>query len=226
MVSQPYNNVYMHTCNCFSSVSIVSSESIVSIEREGSRWKWKQVIRRHDLNLIFLAPSDNKKQKNNLEQKSDAWKGVLGKAPTTHLFPVEPLEGWQNLLAKFQSIAPPAVWKILIKKTCTVKKWTTLEIFYCRWMGVWRLKSRSQNLTNRYNRQGKWKIKHHCHCHAPESVLKVSSPLFLKSLRKEEVPHLVIKMWNQWSWWRSERGFRTIDRQPGPGRCPTGSQSS
>ena len=36
-------------------------------------------------------------------------------APTTHLFPVEPLEGWQNLLAKFQSIAPPAVWKMLIK---------------------------------------------------------------------------------------------------------------
>ena len=114
----------------------------------------------------------------------------------------------------------------LDKKTCTVKKWTTLEIFYCRWMGVWRLKSRSQNLTNRYNRQGKWKIKHHCHCHAPESVLKVSSPPFLQSLRKEEVPHLVIKMWNQWSWCWSERGFRTIDKQPGPGRCPTGSQSS
>ena len=37
--------------------------------------QWKQVIRRHDLNPIFLAPSDNKKQKNNLEQKSDAWKG-------------------------------------------------------------------------------------------------------------------------------------------------------
>ena len=61
-------------------------------------------------------------------------------------------------------------------------------------------------------------------CQAPESALKVSSPLFLQSLRKEEVPHLVIT-WNQWSWCWSERGFRTIDKQPGPGRCPTGSQS-
>ena len=69
-------------------------------------------------------------------------------------------------------------------------------------------------------------IQHLGGCHALESVLKVSSPPFLQSLRKEEVPHLVIKMWNQWSWWRSERGFRTIDKQPGPGRCPTGSQSS
>ena len=51
-------------------------------------------------------------------------------------------------------------------------------------------------------------IQHLGGCHALESVLKVSSPPFLQSLRKEEVPHLVIKMWTQWSWCWSERGFQ------------------
>ena len=85
-----------------------------------------------------------------------------GKLHTTiHLLPVEPLEGWQNLLAKFHGIAPPVVWKILIKKTCTVK---ILKYFFSLdgSLKIEVLTKYYENLTNQYRGEEKGKRKHHC----------------------------------------------------------------
>ena len=97
---------------------------------------------------------DNKKQQP-FESTKAMLQVFLEKVTTTHLFSVEPLEGWQNLLAKFHGIAPPVVWKILIK-TCTVK---ILKYFFSL-DGSLKIKVLTKyykNLTNQYRGEEKGK---------------------------------------------------------------------